>query len=139
MSRVRVSSPAPIKMESSPGRNRFYRMPGSRWLWYRWSENGRRYAVSLETEDEATAIVKKKAILADVARRGSEAYRKQVVDDLGPLNQMSRVIRDYLESAKSRDRKAMLPITAKNIRYVLDLFTREAEIESLADLAPNSM
>jgi len=38
-----------------------YRMSGSRWLWYRWSENGRRYAVSLETEDEATAIVKKKA------------------------------------------------------------------------------
>jgi hypothetical protein len=52
---------------------------------------------------------------------------------------MSRVIRDYLESAKSRDRKAMMPVTARNIRYVLDLFTREAEVESLADLAPNSM
>jgi hypothetical protein len=52
---------------------------------------------------------------------------------------MSRVIRDYLESAKSRDGKAMMPVTAKNIRCVLDLFTREAEVESLADLAPNSM
>ena len=44
-----------------------------------------------------------------------------------------------MESAKSRDGKAMMPVTAKNIRCVLDLFTREAEVESLADLAPNSM
>jgi integrase len=116
-----------------------YRMPGSRWLWYRWSENGRRYAVSLETEDEATAIVKKKAILADVARRGSEAYRKQAVGGSGPQNEMSRVIWEYLENAKNRDRKAMLPVTAKNIRYVLDLFAEESKIEGLGDLIPNSM
>jgi integrase len=116
-----------------------YRMSGSRWLWYRWSENGRRYAVSLETEDEATAIVKKKAILVDVARRGSDAYRKQTAGEPGPQNQMSRVIGDYLENAKNRDRKAMLPVTAKNIRYVLDLFVTESEIEGLGDLTPDSM
>jgi hypothetical protein len=52
-------------------------MPGSKFFWYRWTENGRRFAVSLKTEDESTAIIEKLKIVKDVARRGSSSYRKQ--------------------------------------------------------------
>jgi integrase len=115
-----------------------YRMGGSRFFWYRWTENGKRYAVSLETEDEATAILKKKAIIADVARRGSESYRKQSVE-AGPQTQMSKITRDYFADSMSRDRKPMTPDTAKNQKYVLDLFVSECQINSLSDLEPDSM
>jgi hypothetical protein len=33
-----------------------YRMPGSRFYWYRWSQGGKRHAVSLRTDDLPTAI-----------------------------------------------------------------------------------
>src|ERR1700732_2304345 len=96
-----------------------YRMPGSRWLWYRWSENGKRFAISLETEDESTAILKKQAIVAEVARRGSESYRKQNSEP-GPANQIAKVIREYLADGMSRDRKSMTPRTAQNLGYLLN-------------------
>ena len=42
-----------------------YHMPGSKYLWFRWTEDGKRYAVSLKTNDEAVAITKARAILAE--------------------------------------------------------------------------
>jgi integrase len=113
-------------------------MPGSKYWWYRWSENGKRYAISLKTEDEATAIEKRKDIMVDVARRGSSAYQKQTSQS-APANQMEKVIREYLGEAMSRDRKPMTPDTAKNQKYVLDLFISEAGINNLSDLGPDSM
>jgi Site-specific recombinase XerD len=115
-----------------------YRMPGSRYFWYRWSENGKRYAVSLETEDESAAILKKKAILANVARHGSESYRKQTGEP-APASQMAKVIREYLADAMSKDRKPMTPSTAKTVRYELNLFAKEAGIDAVHDLEPDSM
>jgi integrase len=115
-----------------------YRMPGSRYFWYRWSENGKRYAVSLETEDESTAILKKKEILADVDRRGSESYRKQTGEP-PPANQMAKVIREYLAEAMSKDRKPMTSNTARTVGYELSLFAKEAGIDSFHDLQPDSM
>ncbi len=116
-----------------------YRMPGSRWLWYRWSENGKRFAVSLETEDESTAILKKKAILAEVARRGSEAYRSNgTKPDSAELCQMGAIIRQYLDDAKSRVRKPMQLGTAKNIRYVLEMFVKESALRSAREISPRT-
>jgi integrase len=113
-------------------------MPGSRFFWYRWSENGKRFAVSLETEDESTAILKKKAIVADVARRGSESYRKQNSEPAA-ANQIAKVIREYLADGMSRDRKSMTPRTAQNLSYLLNQFAKESRIDSLRDLQPDSM
>ncbi len=115
-----------------------YKMPGSKFFWYRWTEHGKRYAVSLKTEDEATAIVKKLAIIKDVERRGSSSYRKQAGEP-EPQTQMGNVIKKYLEFAKNRDRKPMSPGTAKTVSYELKMFAKELGIESLRDLQPDSM
>jgi integrase len=113
-------------------------MPGSRFWWYRWSEAGKRYAVSLQTEDEATALIKKHEIVKDVAERGSSAYGKQSGESI-PANQLPHVVREYLAEAKSRDRKPMTHWTAKTISYELNRFAKESGIESLRDLQPDSM
>ena len=115
-----------------------YRMPGSKFFWYRWTENGRRFAVSLKTEDESTAIIEKLKIAKDVARRGSSSYRKQTGEP-EPQTQMGNVIKQYLEYAKNRDRKPMSPKTAKTVSYELNRFAKESGIESLRDLQPDSM
>jgi integrase len=114
-------------------------MPGSKYWWYRWSEHGKRYAVSLRTEDEGTAIQKRKEIMVDVARRGSSVYQKQNGGQPAPANQMGKVVREYLLEAQNRDRKPMTTGTAKNQKYVLDLFVKESGINDLRDLRPDSM
>jgi integrase len=52
---------------------------------------------------------------------------------------MSKIVREYLASAQSRDHKPMTANTAKNQKYVLDLFIKEAGILKLHDLQPYSM
>jgi hypothetical protein len=100
-------------------------MPGSKYLWYRWSENGRRYAVSLQTEDEATAVIEKQKIVRDVALRGSESYGKKNGEPV-VANQFAKVVREYLAEGQNRDRKAMTPRTAKNLGYLLNQFAKES-------------
>jgi len=113
-------------------------MSGSRYWWYRWSDHGKRYAVSLKTESESEALIKKQEIVRDVAKRGSSAYGKHAgVHE--PATEMGKVISEYLAAAMNRDRKPMTPATAKNQKYVLDLFASEAGILKLHDLQPDSM
>jgi integrase len=114
-------------------------MPGSRFLWYRWSENGKRYAISLATEDEGQALQKKNAIRADIDRRGSDQYTKKKNGESAAANPFERIVREYLAEGMSRDRKAMTPHTAKNLGYILNQFARESGINSLRDLQPDSM
>jgi integrase len=115
-----------------------YRMPGSRFLWYRWTEAGKRYSVSLKTESEAEALIKKQEIVRDVAKRGSAPYGKQKGEP-APANQIAKIIREYLAEAMSRDRKPMTAGTAKTVGYELNLFAKESNIDSLRDLQPESM
>jgi integrase len=115
-----------------------YRMPGSRFWWYRWTEAGKRYSVSLKTESEAEALIKKQEIVRDVAQRGSASYGKQKGEP-APVNQLAKIIREYLAEAMSRDRKPMTAGTAKTVGYELNLFAKESSIDSLRDLQPESM
>lgn len=116
-----------------------YRMPGSPYWWYRWSENGQRFAVSLKTEDETAAVLKKAEILADIQKRGSEVYRF-VKGQSGDASTGLEVIVDrYLDDAKNRTRKPMRPETAKTVGYVLKRFIRESGINDLRNLSTASM
>jgi len=42
-----------------------YQMTGSRYWWFRYQRNGKRYAVSLKTTNEGEAVTRAQAILAD--------------------------------------------------------------------------
>jgi integrase len=52
---------------------------------------------------------------------------------------MSKIVREYFADSMSRDRKPMTAGTAKNQKYVLDLFVSECQINSSSDLEPDSM
>src|ERR1700733_12265390 len=111
-------------------------MSGSRFYWYRWTEKGKRFAVSLETEDEAEALLKKRAIIADVERRGSGVYRPKASTP-APVNEFAKVIAEYLAEGRSRDRRPLSPGKAKTIGYELNRFASESGIDFLRDLKPD--
>lgn len=100
-------------------------MAGSKFWWFRWTENGKRYAISLKTEDETEAILKKRDILADIEKRGSAAY-KAVKGQSSEQGQLENIVDRYLDDAKNRTRKPMRPDTAKNVGLVLKKFCRES-------------
>jgi integrase len=98
-----------------------YKMPGSKYLWFRWKEGGKRHAVSLKTDDEAVAIVKARAILAEGL--GSTNYRD-------PLS----AITDYLKAAQERRKKPMRPDTATRNRYILQKFVTDRELQHIGQI-----
>jgi integrase len=116
-----------------------YRMPGSRFWWYRWSApNGKRYAISLKTEDEATAVLEKAKVLATVAIHGSDAYSPTRGKGEAP-RPVDDVIDQYLDDAKNRTKKAMRTGTAKNIKLMLKLFCKESGIHHRHELSVAKM
>jgi len=98
-----------------------YRMPGSKYLWFRWNQGGKRHAVSLKTDDEAVAIVKARAILAE---------------GLGSTNHRDAfsVVSEYLKEAQERRRKPMRDGTAKKKGAVLYKFISDCEVEQIGDI-----
>jgi integrase len=108
-----------------------YQMPGSRFFWYRWQENGKRYWVSLKTENFSDAVLAKQKILADVEKRGSEAYRKAKGKPGEPATPVDKIIDTYLAFAQNRNRKPMKPHTAANVRLTLIRFAKESGIADM--------
>jgi integrase len=104
-----------------------YQMSGSRYWWFRWTEDGKRNAVSLKTEDEAEAITKARAILAE-----GLINPKQKTG-------IERAITDYLQMAQKRVRKPMRPETVKNVRFMLQSYTKHSGIEFLGDITQKSI
>jgi integrase len=115
-----------------------YKMAGSRYYWYRWMEKGKRFAVSLETEDETEALLKKRDIVADVEKRGSEVYRSRP-NTPAPANEFAKTIAEYLADGMSRNRRPLSPGTAKTIGYELNRFAADSGVHGLRDLKPDSM
>src|SRR6516164_3736590 len=73
-----------------------YRMPESKYLWYRWSESGKRHAVSLKTDDLPEAI---KKIKENQAGRLSARWERAE-----PLKTAStKAVEKYLVLAQKRD------------------------------------
>jgi hypothetical protein len=84
-------------------------MPDSKFWWFRYTESGKRHAVSLRTSDEAEAITRAQAILAE-GLIASEAYtpsepapRRREIHDL---------INQYLKDAQNRHKKPLRAVTA---------------------------
>src|SRR4029077_15812792 len=103
-----------------------YKFSNSRIWWFRWTEGGKRYAVSLKTDDEAVAITKARAILAEGLSIPSH------------VTSLDHLITQYLRIAQERTKKPLRPETAKNVGYVLQLFVRETGITSVGEIRHDS-
>jgi site-specific recombinase XerD len=116
-----------------------YRMLGSRFWWYRFSDtNGKRIAVSLKTEDETQAILKKAEIIENVARFGTAAYLPQK-PGTGPVHQVDTVIDRYIDEAKNRLKKAMRPRVADNVSGMLKNFCKDSGIINVREVTTGKM
>lgn len=116
-----------------------YRMAGSKYWWYRFTDtNGKRIAVSLKTEDETQAILKKAEIIENVARFGSAAYLPRKNGD-GPVHQIDGVIERYIDEAKNRLKKAMRPRVAKNVSAMLKNFCKDSSGTNVRDVTTAKM
>ena len=104
-----------------------YQMSGSRYWWFRWTEDGKRNAVSLKTEDEAEAITKARATLAEGLINPKQ---KTAIE---------RAITDYLQIAQKRARKPMRPETAKTVSFILQSYAKHSGIEYIGHITQRSI
>src|SRR6516165_1349355 len=94
-----------------------YHMPGSKFYWYRWTQDGKRFAVSLKTDDLSEAIKKVEEVQAGaLIARWERGYKVAT-----PLSQ---VVEKYLNQAQKRRKKPMRPATAKRVKNALLQFTQ---------------
>jgi integrase len=107
-----------------------YHMPGSKYLWYRWSASGKRYAVSLKTSDLGDAITKIREISMNAERRMRLP---------APPSQLDKLVSAYLSHAQNRRKKPMRPRTAKKKEYVLKKLLRDLGVKVVADLSVESI
>jgi integrase len=105
-----------------------YRMPGSRFFWYRWALGGKRYAVSLKTDDLAEAIQKARGI-----QEGT--IPAQWAEKLRPSRTLlTKLVEDYLTAAKKRRKRPMRPDTAKRQEFILLKFLKDSGAESVMQI-----
>jgi integrase len=104
-----------------------YKQKESRNWWFRFTQGGKRHAVSLKTDDEPTAIVKARAILAEGL---FEPPRAQSVEAL---------ITQYLRVAQERSKQPLRPDTAKRNGYILRQYASEAKIEFVGQITHGSI
>ena len=105
-----------------------YHMPGSRFLWYRWTgSDGKQHATSLKTGDMAEAISAANKIKA------GEAFARWERQDTIPTP-ATKIVEKYLNDAQARSRNAMRPRTVHRRRKVLTKFLRDAGIEDVRDI-----
>jgi integrase len=104
-----------------------YHMPGSRFYWYRWTQDGKRHAVSLRTDDLSEAIKKVNEIQAGAWFARWERGEKVAT----PITQ---VVEKYLNEAQKRRKKPMRPATAKRVKNALLQFTTDRGIRGVGDI-----
>jgi integrase len=110
-----------------------YNMPGSKFLWYRWTEGGKRYAVSLKTDDMAEAVKKVGEIKAG---RLAVVWEQQGI----PAQTMAtKVVDEYFAMAANRGKKPMRPRTVKVAKYVMLKFLRDNNITSTQEITYGKM
>jgi integrase len=103
-----------------------YHMPGSKYFWYRWTQDGKRHAVSLKTDDLSEAIKKAKEIRAGALFARWERAKPRAT----PLTEL---VEDYLTAAQKRRKKPMRPDTAKRQEFILLKFLKDSGAESVSD------
>jgi integrase len=104
-----------------------YHMPGSRFYWYRWTQDGKRHAVSLKTDDLAEAIQKVKEIRVGAAFPRWDRAKRHTTP-------ATKLVEDYLTAAQGRAKKPLRPETAKVRRHILQKFVRDLDIELVSEI-----
>jgi hypothetical protein len=91
-----------------------YRMPGSKYWWFRYQQNGQRHTVSLRTEEEGEAITRAHAILAQ-GLIAAEEYNR--FEPPARRREIHGLIDQYLKDARSRNKEPVRtePPTATGI------------------------
>jgi integrase len=108
-----------------------YRMAGSQYWWFRYTRDSQRYAVSLRTSDEATAVTRAQAILAE-GLIAAEAY---ALNESAPRRREVHGLIDlYLEESQARNKKPLRPVTADTRRYILKKFVADTSISRAAEI-----
>jgi integrase len=105
-----------------------YRFHNSRVWWFRWTQGGKRYAVSLKTDDEALAITKARAILAEGLQLGVPSRLH-----------IDSVITQYLRVAQERTKNPCRPETAKRMGYIIRTYARDMGIEFVGQITHGSI
>src|SRR6516225_3019438 len=106
-----------------------YNMPGSKYLWYRWTgQDGKRRAVSLKTDDPAEAIKKVREIQA-----GAALMRWEMGEPIPTA--AWKMVEKYLTTAQKRARKPLRPATAKRQRDILHKFLKDTSVEVLHEIS----
>ncbi|HEV3210179.1 MAG TPA: site-specific integrase [Chthoniobacterales bacterium] len=104
-----------------------YKYANSSFYWYRWTENGKRKAVSLQTDDLAEAFTKVKQIQA-----GAWYSRWERAE---PTRTSARkLVEDYVKVAQARAKKPLRRETAKVRSYILHKFLVDQEIEDIGQI-----
>lgn len=106
-------------------------MYGSQNWWFRYTQNGRRYAVTLRTPDEAEAIKRATAVLAE-GLLAAEAYTPN--EPAPRRREIHGLIDQYLKKAQDRNKKPLRPETADVRRYILKKFVADCAIHQAADI-----
>ena len=109
-----------------------YRMPESKYLWYRWSEDGKRHAVSLKTDNVSEAIQKIKEIQA-----GQLFARWERAEPLKTA--ATKAVSKYLAMAQKRDKKPMRPEVAKTVGYILRKCLTDMEMTDVTQITRASI
>jgi integrase len=108
-----------------------YRMPNSQYWWFRYNQDGQRFAVSLKTPDEALAITRARAILAE----GLLASNRYMPNEPAPRKrEIHGLIDKYLAEAQSRNKKPLRAVTAETRKYILKKFCADMAIERVGDI-----
>jgi integrase len=107
-------------------------MPNSQYWWFRYRQDGQRHAVSLRTPDEAEAITRARAILAE----GLIAAAEYTPNEPAPRRrEIHGLIDQYLKEAQNRHKKPLRAGTADTRRYVLNTFVTDCSINQLGDIS----
>jgi integrase len=115
----------------SQGFKGLYRMPESKFWWFRWTQYGKRFARSLKTDDEAEAIVRAQAILAE-GLVATEAYTPN--EPVARKHEIHASIERYLQDAQERNKKPLRPETANVRRYILKRFVSDCGITRVSEI-----
>jgi hypothetical protein len=108
-----------------------YRMPESKFWWFRWTQYGKRFARSLKTDDEAEATTRAQAILAE-GLIATEAYTQN--EPVARKHEIHGLIDLYLKDAQERNKKPLRVETANVRRYILNKFAADCAIHQVSDI-----
>jgi len=110
-----------------------YKMSGSRFWWFRYSQDGKRHAVSLRTTEESEAITRAQAIRAE----GLLAASAYSPNEPAPRRyEIQGVIDRYLKDAQERNKKPLRAETARVRGYILKKFVTDCAVSRVGDITP---